>query len=70
MNHNQSEVARIRAQIEAELSGAKQGLEGFAETAKHRFITERMAAGCNEIAEVVGAQEARRIVCEIMEKIG
>ena len=40
---NQSEVARLLAQISAEYEAAERGLTGLAYgTSKHRFITARM----------------------------
>ena len=39
-----SEVAQIRAQIQAEYEAAKQGLSGFASgTARHDFISTKTA---------------------------
>lgn len=39
---NKSEVARLRAAIEAEYQSAQQGAFGFAQTGKHEFITTHM----------------------------
>jgi hypothetical protein len=40
---NQSEIARLRAQIQAESESAYQGLHGLSQgSAKHEFITARM----------------------------
>lgn len=38
----QSEVGRLLDQIREEYEAAAQGLSGFAESAKHAFITARM----------------------------
>ena len=39
---SKSEVARLLNQIEVEYLAAQRGLTGFAESAKHKFITARM----------------------------
>ena len=36
-----SEIARMLEQIDLEYEAAKRGLTGFAQTAKHAFITAR-----------------------------
>jgi hypothetical protein len=42
-NKNQSEVARLLAQISSEYEAARQGLSGLAQgSSQHRFITKRM----------------------------
>ena len=64
----QSEVARIRAQIEAECEGMRRGLYGFAITAQHQFIHaryERLGQLQDELAAHVGEQEATRQVVEL-----
>ena len=39
---NQSEVSRLLSRIEAEYQAAQNGLHGFAEGARHAFVTARM----------------------------
>jgi hypothetical protein len=66
---NPSEVARLLAQIEAEYRAAQNGLTGFAETARHAFITARMEEihhlHCN-LEKMVGT-DAIRLVVERLE---
>ncbi len=69
---NQSEVARLVAQIDAEYEAAQRGLEGLSEgTSQHAFITARVEnmERCREALEqIVGADEATRLVVEAMKK--
>lgn len=61
----QSEVARIRAQIEAECEGFRRGLHGYAITAKHQFIQaryERLGQLQEDLARYVGEHEAMQQV--------
>jgi hypothetical protein len=62
---SESDVARIRRQIEDEYIAAKLGLSGLAEgTARHRFITKRMEnmwEQFQQLVQVVGQAEAHRI---------
>lgn len=66
-----SEVARLRAQIEAERESAYLASAGFAVGAsKHKFITarmERIGGYQQDLASLVGEQEAQAIVCEVFE---
>ncbi|MBO0783313.1 MAG: hypothetical protein J2P37_31250 [Ktedonobacteraceae bacterium] len=68
---NESEVARIRAQIEAEHQAAKLALHGLqVGTARHAFIearTERIGALHESLVPLIGQQEAIHLLCEIME---
>ncbi len=68
----QSEVARLREQIEAEYVAAKRALTGLASgTARHVFITHRMehlGLYHSELVQLVGEHEATKIVVEAMEK--
>jgi hypothetical protein len=61
-----SEVARLREQIQAEYQAAQQGLSGLASgTARHNFITartEHLAILHDQLAEIVGPDEAIAIV--------
>lgn len=68
---NQSEIARLRAQISAEYNAAQQGLTGYAEVSKHQFITahmERMAAFHDRLKALVGDDEAAKMLAESMDK--
>lgn len=69
---NQSEVQRLREQIESEYQAATWGLHGLAEgISKHEFITHRMDAIGQiqeELEKLVGPEQARRIVVEQLDK--
>lgn len=69
MNH--SEVARIRAAIEAECEGMRRGLSGYAITAQHRFINaryDRLGELQDKLAAHVGEHEATRQVVDLYIK--
>jgi hypothetical protein len=64
---SQSEVARIRAQIELECEAMERGFRGFAITARHDFINHRLSqiGACQEqLEQLVGEDEARKVVAE------
>lgn len=68
---NNSEVARLMAQISAEHEAAQRGIAGIAEgTAQHRFINahmERLMALKDELGHVVGSEdEAMAMVCRVV----
>jgi len=67
-NETRSEVARLMRQIDQEYEAAERGLRGLTSgTAQHAFITKRMeniAVYHQTLIEVVGAQEAGRIITE------
>jgi hypothetical protein len=69
--YNQSEVARLKAQIEAEVQAAQWALYGTAlGAAKHQFITsrmERMGILHEELKELVGEEEGIRLLIQVME---
>jgi len=69
---NESDVAKILAQIDAEYASAQQGLSGLAQgVSKHEFITKRMEGmgkAHEELAELVGEEEAAKLVAEQMNK--
>jgi predicted nuclease with TOPRIM domain len=62
----QSEVARLREQIEAEYESGRQAMYGLAlGTARHEFITlrmENMARRIQELRAAVGEEEAMRLM--------
>lgn len=64
----ESEVARLRAQIEEEMVAMQRGLYGFAAgMARHDFINARMeniARAQEQLSEQVGEDEARRLCCQ------
>lgn len=70
---NESEVARIRRQIEAEYQAMLQGLTGLAEgTPKYEFIRARMdkvACYQHQLAQIVSDVQAAQIVCAAYVKI-
>jgi len=69
--YNQSEVARLKAQIEAEVQAAQWALYGVAlGAAQHQFITrrmERMGILHEELTELVGEEEGVRLLVQVME---
>ena len=66
-----SEIARLRAQIEAEYEAAHAALYGLAAgTARHEVITarmERMGECVSELAALVGIEQAAVILAETLE---
>ena len=68
---NQSEVARLLSQIEAEYSAATRGFTGYAESAKHAAITARMEQMGRlhaNLRAIVG-DEAIKLIAERIESI-
>jgi hypothetical protein len=68
---NQSEVARLRAQIEREYAAACAGLHGLsAGSARHDFIQRRMANAQEygeQLIEQIGKEAALPLIVEAME---
>lgn len=65
-----SDVARLRAQIEAEHQAACLA-RGFAQTATHAFITARMNRITDyhrQLVGLIGDEAALHIVCDIFEE--
>ena len=66
-----SEIARLRAQIEAEYEAARLGLTGLAEgTARHQIISarmERIGSYVDDLTALVGIEKAAAILVEAME---
>ena len=66
MMTNQSNVRHLLAQIDAEYTAAKQGLQGLAQgAAYHQFMTarsERIAALHRDLAEVVGDRDTATLL--------
>ncbi len=69
--YNQSEVARLKAQIEAEAQSAQWALGGVAlGVAKHQFITrrmERMGMFHEKLNELIGEEEGTRFLIQAMQ---
>jgi hypothetical protein len=69
--YNQSEVARLKAQIESEVQAAQWALYGVAlGAAQHQFITrrmERMGVLHEELSELVGEEEGARLLVQAMQ---
>ena len=68
---NPSEVARLLGQIETEYLAARQGMSGFAETAKHAAISarmERMGKIHENLRALVG-DDAIKLIAERLENI-
>lgn len=70
MQGNQSEVARLIQQIDAECQAARLAMTGYAEVAKHEAITvrmERMGALHEELRAIVGEREATEALVRAMD---
>lgn len=70
MMHNQSEVARLIQQLDAECEAARLAMTGYAEVAKHEAITarmERMGALHEELRAIVGEEEATEVLVRAMD---
>lgn len=69
MNQNQSEVARLREQIELQIQAMQQGLHGLASgSARHAFIHARMqriGEYQGDLARHVGEQEADQLLLNL-----
>lgn len=67
-----SEVARLRQRIRLEYEAAQRGLSGTAQgVAQHTFITQRlenMADHHQALKQLVGEQEAIKILVEVLEQ--
>jgi hypothetical protein len=61
-----SEIAQLKAQIDAEYEAAQRGLTGLAEgSAQHQFITskmENMQKSLQRLIELAGPEKAREIL--------
>ena len=66
IENNQSEIARLRQQIEFQLVAMRRGLSGFSSgTARHSFITarmERIGAYQDSLANQLGENAADMLV--------
>ncbi|GCE14594.1 hypothetical protein [Tengunoibacter tsumagoiensis] len=63
----QSEVARLRRQIEAECEDFKRMMTAYAAVASHDSINrryQRLTASMSQLEALIDPREAQRIVCE------
>jgi hypothetical protein len=68
---SKSEIARLREQIELEYQAAYHALHAPMMTAPHAFINARfssMQEHKEQLAHLVGEQEATKMVIEVMEQ--
>lgn len=73
MQGNQSEVARLIQQIDAEYCSAQWGLSGYAEVARHEVINakyERLGELVEQLGEHVGEDEAMEALIGVMDSPG
>ncbi len=67
-----SEIALLRQRIETECRAMQQALHGYAVVARHDIIARRFASigqHKEQLAAVVGEQEAVRITCQIYTQV-
>ncbi len=67
---NQSEVARLRQQLNAEYQAARLAMNGYAEVARHETITarmENMGRLHEELRAIVGEEEAVKALVRAMD---
>lgn len=71
---HQSEIARLRRQLDLEAEAAWNALHGLATgAAKHLFINtrmERLGAYHQQLKELVGEEEAIKAVAQAMQQAG
>lgn len=68
--NNQSEVARLIQQIDAEYAAARLAMHGYAEVAKHEMITarmENMGRLHEELKGIIGEREATEVLVRAMD---
>ena len=71
MQGNQSEVARIRAQIEEECEALCLAMNGSAMGGRHEMISHKYKAldkSTEELAAIVGPEQAVKVACEVYNK--
>jgi len=64
----ESEIARLRRQIELECESMKLGMTGYAVIAKHKAITNkynRLGAYKEQLTQLVGEPQATGIMAEV-----
>jgi hypothetical protein len=70
VEQNQSDVARLKEQLDAECAAARRALYSFAETGKHAYITRRMekvGEVHDELIERIGEERATELLVRAME---
>lgn len=68
----ESEVARLRRQIELECQAMKLALEGYAAVSNHKVINHRykmLGEYQEQLEPLVGEQEAQRIVFDTYHEV-
>ncbi len=69
---NESEIARLRAQLEQEHAASVWALTGLASgTAQHAFITarsRRMDVCHQQLSKLVGEEQATEELCRVFDK--
>ena len=69
---SESEIARLRAQLEREHEASVWALTGLASgAAQHAFITarfRRMDAYHQQLSKLVGEEQATDVLCEIFDR--
>lgn len=72
-NNNQSEVARLRRELDEETESARLGLQGLAAGAsKHEFLRakmERFGEIASELQKLVGPDETVKLLAEANDKL-
>jgi hypothetical protein len=72
MQVNNSEIARLRQQIELECQAMQLGLSGYAHVAKHQTITNKyntLGKHQEQLEALVGEEQAALITAEIYMKV-
>lgn len=70
-DQNNSEVALIRQQMEAEYEAARLAMYGYAEVAKHEIITakyDRLGGLLERLEDSVGKDNAMKTLIEVMDR--
>lgn len=71
MQEDQSEVARLIRQIDAECQAARLAMNGYAEVAKHEAITARMenvGRLHDTLKDMIGEEQAVEALVRAMER--
>ena len=68
---NSSEITQLLKQIEAEYIAAQRGLTGFAESARHEFITARLEnmGKLHKTLRTIVGDDATRLLAERLEAL-
>jgi hypothetical protein len=72
VQHNQSEVARLKAEIELQSAAAHRAVYGLAEgTSQHSFITkkmERIGKLHDDLMGIIGERKATRFLVKTIDR--